>query len=283
MAPARDGIEALEALGWRAADARWIRLVCLHSGMFLRSQYAHHHGRSRTSGWRFVRRVVERGVGREHPLPRGPHALGRTANFCHIFGKAIYRAIGSLDVRHRRLPAGADLVWTRLLALDAVIEEPDRPWLPEEHDKVRFCDDLGIERDALPSKIYRGPTAETVRFFAPWKLPVAGTSERVTFVYADAGRDSDSELSRWAVEHAPLWRELRQRGVHVDVTVLARTRSGADRARRWLDARSGTTAEGLAPEEEERWQQLDIALRTGDPLLVEAEGASWPWCEPMAH
>lgn len=262
--------EALEALGWRAPDARWIRRVCLHSGMFLRSQYAHHHGCHRSTASRFVRRVVARGIAREHLLPRV--ATGRPAKFCHIFGKAVYRALGSLDIRHRRIPAGSDLVWTRLLSLDAVIEEPERPWLPDERHKIRYCDQLGIKRHALPSKRYRGRETETVRFFAPWKLPFAGGVERATFVYADPGRESDSELARWARAHAPLWSELRDRGVHVDIAVLARTLSGAARARSWLDARSRTRADISPAKDEERWQRLETALRTRDPDLVDAEG-----------
>ena len=191
---------------------------------------------------------------------------------CHIFTKGVYRALGSSDIRHRRIPAGADLLRSRLLSLDAVIEEPERPWLPDERDKVRYCDELGIERRALPSRIYRGRQAETVRFFAPWKLPVAGAPDHATFVYADPGRDSDSELARWAGAHASLWSALRTRGVHVDVAVLAATLAGASRARRWLEARVGDRAEPFSPEDEERWQLLDTALRTQDPELLEAEG-----------
>ena len=191
---------------------------------------------------------------------------------CHIFAKGVYRALGSSDIRHRRIPAGAHLLRSRLLSLDAIIEDPERPWLPDERDKVRYCEELGIERRALPSRTYRGRQAETVRFFAPWKLPVAGAPDRATFVYADPGRESDSELDRWAREHAPLWTALRDRGVHVDVAVLARTLSGASRARRWLEARSGDRAEPFSPEDEERWQLLDTALRTKNPERLDAEG-----------
>lgn len=264
----RNTTEALEALGWRAADARWIRLVCLHSGMFLRSQYAHHHGCSRTSAFRFVRRIVEGGIAREHPMPRT--VTGQKV--CHIFAKGVYRSLASSDIRHRRIPAGARLLWTRLLSLDAVIEEPDRPWLPDERDKVRYCDELGIERRALPSRTYRGREAETVRFFAPWKLPIAGASERATFVYADPGRESDSELARWTAQHVPLWTALQDRGVHVDVAVLARTLSGASRARSWLEARAGDRGKPSSPADEERWRRLDTALRTKDPEILADEG-----------
>jgi hypothetical protein len=219
---------------------------------------------------RFVHRLVERGVARVYPLTRDRWSH-KTPGFCHIFGVALYRALGSREIRHRRLPGG-DLLWARLLSLDAVIEEPDRPWLPDERDKVRWCDELGIPRAALPSKIYRGREAETVRFFAPWKLPIAGAADRATFVYADPGRESGTELSRWAAEHTPLWAALRDRAVRVDVAVVARNHSSASRAYRWLEARSGAPGVAWTPEDEERWERLDRALRSRDPELLEAEG-----------
>ncbi len=59
---------------------------------------------------------------------------------------------------------------------------------------------------------------------------------------------------------------------HENDAVLARTLSGASRARRWLEPRSGHQLDLFSPEDEERWQQLDTALRTKDPELLEAEG-----------
>ena len=264
---------ALEELGWRSRDAppdaRWIRLVCRHSGMFVRAHYCFHRRCHRSTALRLVRRLVERGVAREHPLPR--EAPGR--RLCHIFAKSLYRALGIPDVRHRKFPADSALTWRRLLSLDAVIEDPERDWLPAEADKVRYCEARGVPADAMPRKDYRNPVtgATTTRFFSPWKLPVAGSPERATFVYADPGRDTDSELASWAAEHTRLWSRLRDAGVHVDVLVVARTVTGVERARRWLDARIGR-GDALDPEREKRFQRLDAALRSRDPVLLREEG-----------
>ena len=262
-------LAALADLGWSSRDARWIRLVCLHSGMFVRAHYCFHHRCHRSTALRFVRRLVDRGVARERPMPR--EAPGR--RLCHIFAKPLYRALQIPDVRHRKFPRDTTLTWRRLLSLDAVIEDPDRNWLAGEDDKVRYCKTLGIPRDAMPSRTYRNPVNghKTVRFFAPWKLPVAGSPGRATFVYADPGRDTVSELSSWATAHTRLWSALRAATVHVDIEILARTAEGARRAGRWLAARTGGV-EHLNPREEARWQHLDTALRTKDPELLHQEG-----------
>lgn len=264
---------ALEALGWRrrdaSPDARWIRLVCEHSGMFVRAHYCFHRRCHRSTALRLVRRLVERGVAREHPMPR--EAPGR--RLCHIFAKSLYRALGIPDVRHRRFPADSALTWRRLLSLDAVIEDPDRAWLPGEADKVRYCEERGVPAEALPRKDYRNPAtgATTTRFFSPWKLPLAGSPDRATFVYADPGRDTVSELASWTAEHTRLWSSLRDAGVLVDVLVIARTVQGVDRASRWLDAKTAHL-DLFEPEEQERFQRLDRALRSRDPELLQAEG-----------
>lgn len=264
---------ALVDLGWRrrdaAADARWIRLVCEHSGMFARSHYCFHRHCHRSTALRFVRRLVDRRVAREHPMP--PEAPGRW--LCHIFAKSLYRALDIPNVRHRRFPADSALTWRRLLSLDAVIGEPERNWLPAEADKVRYCEERGVPADAMPRKVYRNPVtrAETIRFFSPWKLPIAGSADRATFVYADPGRDTVSELATWTAEHTRLWTSLRDAGVHVDVLVVGRTLPGLGRARRWLDARIGRD-EDADPEQEKRFQRLDTALRTRDPQLLQEEG-----------
>ena len=44
----------------------------------------------------------------------------------------------------------------RLLSLDYVIEHSALPWLPTEPEKVAAFEALGIERELLPSRLYRG-------------------------------------------------------------------------------------------------------------------------------
>ena len=212
-----DRAEALEALAWTARDAEWIALVCLHSGVFVRSQFCHHYHCSRQTAMRFTRRLTDARVAKVHPLPD----TRTNQTFCHIHGKSFYRALGVDQLRHRRLPTEG-VLWRRLLSLDAVIESPSLPWLPTEPEKVRYCTSRGLDPDLLPRRVYAGPTATTTRYFV-WKLPIAGDPSRATFVYADRGLDTTRQLSRWCNEHEGLWAALREAGVEVHVHAVART------------------------------------------------------------
>ena len=116
-------------LGWTGAEAEWLALVCLHSGVFTRAQYCHHLGvgRRASATHRFVRRLVEEGIAAEHPIP----GVRTKARLCHVSGRGLYRALGVENVRHRRRSAEG-VVLRRLLSLDFVMERPDLPWLATE-------------------------------------------------------------------------------------------------------------------------------------------------------
>ena len=88
----------LEPLGWTGQHAEWITLVCLHSGVFTRAQFCHYFNAQRMTASRFVNALVDRriAVEGEWPLFNGG---GKT---CRISSKAIYRALGVENIRHRR-------------------------------------------------------------------------------------------------------------------------------------------------------------------------------------
>ena len=55
---------SLAALGWTGRDAVWIALVCLHSGVFTRSQWCYFFDdQHRMPATRFIRQLVDRGAG----------------------------------------------------------------------------------------------------------------------------------------------------------------------------------------------------------------------------
>ena len=63
----------LEPLGWTGQNAEWIALVCLHSGIFTRSQFCHYFDARRNRALRFVQTLVERrqAIETEWPLLNG--------------------------------------------------------------------------------------------------------------------------------------------------------------------------------------------------------------------
>ena len=153
----------------------------------------------------FVRALIDKQLAIEDEraiFPGGARAVLLT-------GKALYRALGIPDVRHRRAKdATTQILMRRLLSLDYLIERPTLAWLPAEDDKVRRFEAFGIDRRTFPYRKYGQPGIP--RYFA-FKLPIAVDERTATFVYVDAGQSTDSELRAWGVAHAPLWAALRAR------------------------------------------------------------------------
>ena len=181
----RERDKALEPLGWTGREAEWIALVCLHSGVFIRSQFCHYFEATRMAALRFVQALKERKLA----LDSGPVSSNGRGKACRISSKPIYRALGVENIRHRR-PAGNSVIMRRLLSLDFVLEHPGLNWLPTEPEKVEFFKGMGIPSRLIPRRIYYGAVGAQKRYFA-LKLPVAGGADTVIFAYVDPGRESN--------------------------------------------------------------------------------------------
>ena len=238
----------LELHGWTGRDAEWIALVCLHSGVFTRAQFCQYFDTDRKRALRFVKPLIERkqAVEIEWPIMNGG------AKTCRISSKAIYRALGVENIRHRR-KATNPVVMRRLLSLDFVLEHPGMNWLPAEPEKVEFFEELGLPLRLLPRRIYYGVVGNQKRYFA-LKLPLAVDPETVTFAYVDPGHQTDRELYSWGAAHGPLWDALRKKGRQVRVIGIAVQNAVLDRTarvlERWAAAEPGTTDEGLTVKQE---------------------------------
>ncbi|MXZ59990.1 MAG: hypothetical protein F4Z12_03905, partial [Acidobacteria bacterium] len=142
----------LRRLGWTGRKAEWLALVCLHSGVFTRTQYQACYGTSQPVAARFIRALVDARVARvAAPLERG---AGRPTGVCHVHHRSFYRALDIENNRHRR-SGSPDLVMRRLLSLDYVLEHQDLAWLPTEPEKVSYFRRLGVPVAALPRREYR--------------------------------------------------------------------------------------------------------------------------------
>ena len=127
-----------------------------------------------------------------------------------IFGKAIYRELSLANVRHRR-KASIEVLRRRLLSLDFVLDHPDLPWLATEQERVACFEQLGIDPELLPKRIYSGRANGRVRYFHI-KMPIAIEPERATFTYIDPGTGTRSELDSWGDAHRNLRHKLRWAG-----------------------------------------------------------------------
>ena len=267
----------LAALGWTGREAEWIALVALHSGVFTRSQWCHFFGGAHPEqARRFVRALIDKKLAIEDErlmLPGGARAVLLT-------GKALYRALGIPEVRHRRgKDATTHVLMRRVLSLDYLIERPTLGWLPTEDDKVRRFEAFGIDRRTFPYRKYGQPGIP--RYFA-FKLPIAVDERTATFVYVDAGQSTDSELRAWGVAHAPLWAALRARTFAVHVVAVGTGVDAAERAapvlKRWTQNGAGQGAADPAgptkadPDIRQEIARLEKAITAGNRELLRAAG-----------
>ena len=91
----------LELHGWTGREAEWI---ALHSGVFTRTQFCHYFDTHRVRAFRFVKMLLARKQAVETAWP----TLNNGGKTCRISSKAIYRALGVENIRHRR--TASDLV-----------------------------------------------------------------------------------------------------------------------------------------------------------------------------
>ena len=238
-----DREKALEQFGWTGREAEWIALVCLHSGVFTRTQFrCFFDGARRKRAWRFVHDLLERGLCVEDDRPIFP---GR-AKAVRISNKGIYRTLGIENVRHRREGDDA-LLRRRLLSLDYVLEKLELPWLPTEQEKVAFFEALGIDRKRLPKRLYQGNNGNQLRYFT-LKLPIACDTKTGTFVYVDPGNATDTELRSWGDAHEWLWRALRLKGIEVRAVVVGADYKATIRAEAPLKTWSRRSTDKSSPQ-----------------------------------
>ena len=254
----------LEPLGWTGQEAEWIALVCLHSGVFTRAQFCHYFGVWRSGAQRFVQTLLDRRAAVASAWPR----LNGGAKTYRISSKAIYRALGVEDIRHRR-KASKPVVMRRLLSLDFVLEHPGMNWLPAEPEKVEFFEKLGLPRRLIPRRIYYGVAGNQKRYFA-LKLPLAADPKTVTFAYVDPGHSTATELHSWGAAHGPLWDALRMKGRQVRVIGIGVENATVDRTARvleaWAAAEPGKPDEGLTVKQEIKAIHDAISRRDGEFL-----------------
>ena len=262
--------KALRRFGWTGRRAEWIALVCLHSGVFTRDQISDWLRIDRFKALRFVQDMTGRRLAAEDTHE------GRKV--CRISARAVYRALGAEDIRHRRI-ASPEVLMRRLLSLDYVIGHTGQAWLPTEPEKVGAFEALGLDREILPVRVYRGAAGDTRRYF-PLKLPVALDAGGAVFVYADPGHDTATGLHSWGRAHRELWEELKRRGRAVEAIAVVRTDSEFDRAEKvlgnWTDpARSPGRSRASATGREIRCEieRIEQGIRDRDQSVIEEHGS----------
>ena len=265
----QDRAAALMRHGWPRREAEWLALVCLHSGVFLRSQHLAFIGRTNPAlANRFVRRCRKYAV--EQPWD------GARLRLCRIAARRIYRVLGTEHVRHRR-PAAPEVVLRRLLSLDYLLEHPHAAWLPTEDERVNALTGAGIAKEILPRRLYQGAVGTQYRYF-PHKLPLALDGERATFLFVQAEGETESAVRTWGSQHAALWAALAAAGRAVEVVVVGRDVVRLAAVERVLDQWASTPPEFvmMAHEAAAEMATIRTAIATSDWAALEAYGGLNP-------
>ena len=210
MTPAVDHTtEAVQAFGYTAREAAFLRLAALHSGYFLRRQYLQFLGASRGYADDVL---IEKAIALRHVTVVS--SLTRTKIY-HVVARPLYHALVATDSRHRR-PRSPLAMQAKLMGLDFVLSHRAHQYLHTEADKLTyFRETRGLDRSVLPTKTYRSPVsgASTDRYFVD-KFPVFLSAARapscghadacVSFCYVDPGEASASSF----LTHLRRYRQL---------------------------------------------------------------------------
>lgn len=136
-------VTAIVRLGFTERQARFLVLVMIHSGVCLLRQYSAFasivHGQKTRN---FFAKLVRRRFATAYACR---HNRGRVY---HVHHKALYRAIGETDSRHRR-PLSPDRIIQGLATLDAVLATPTIEYLSTAEEKTQR---LMIEADLFKDK-----------------------------------------------------------------------------------------------------------------------------------
>jgi hypothetical protein len=199
-----DRAAGVAALGFTPRQARFLTAVMLHSGVCLPRHYTKFAGIAFGHNTRdFFAKLTREKLATAYACWR------RQGTYFHVHHKALYRAIGEPDNRHRRRPT-IPRTAERLMLLDIVFDHPEMTWLGAEADKVfNFSQRHNVPREELPSLVFEQSGSRTVRYF-PDKLPI-GVDERgrVLFVYLVTDPNPDA-VRRFMHRHRPLFSRVPQ-------------------------------------------------------------------------
>lgn len=200
-------LDALQALGYTEAEARFLYVVATHSGYFVARQFlaftAAHWGYRTNSFWN---KLHIKKHARTECFPK-------SGTVYHLFSRRLYRQIDRENIRNRRQHE-IEYIQRRIGMLDFVLTHPQWKYLETEPEKVGyFCNQLKIPNHSLPSKIYHGRrmSQPTVRYFVD-KFPMFfgddDSEAVVTFTYLHGLEANLTEFVHHLETYLPLFRQL---------------------------------------------------------------------------
>ena len=161
-------LDALKALGYTEAEARFLYIVATHSGYFVARQFlaftGAHWGKRTTTFWN---KLHTKKHARTECFPK-------SGTVYHLFSRRLYRQIGRENIRNRR-EHEIEFIQRRIAMLDFVLAKPERISTSKPNPKrsAFSASDLNVPNHFLPAKIYHGQqdSQPTVRYFVD-KFPM---------------------------------------------------------------------------------------------------------------
>lgn len=202
-------LDSLKELGYTETEARFIYIVATHSGYFTVRQFLDF---AQAKRGKRSDKLADKLVSNKHA---SAETLRKNARVYHIFSRRIYAPIGKQNIRNRR-DHEFEFIKTRLLALDFILANQGYDYFEAEADKVQyFCGALGIEKHALPTKLYLGTQNPSVtpRYFVdrfPMFLPSITAAPVVTFTYIAPEAENLLAFVTHLQNYLPLFRSLKQ-------------------------------------------------------------------------
>jgi hypothetical protein len=207
-----EAISVFKRLGYDANEAEFLALAAIHSGYFVRRQFAEFLGQERGGN---AQRFIEKLLQKRHATFTRYH-LNKFVY--HIRAKKIYNRLGQSDNRNRRDKAPLT-VKRKLMCLDFVLAHSGHRFLETEFEKVAyFAGDRQVPVPDLPVRRYfsYGSGKTTDRYFVE-KLPVFVTNDPaapsapsvVHFAYIDEGAETLQGFGTFLEQYRPLFSALK--------------------------------------------------------------------------
>ena len=200
-------LDALKALGYTEAEARFLYIVATHSGYFVARQFLAftdaHWGKRTTIFWN---KLQTKRHARTECFPK-------SGTVYHLFSRRLYRQIDRENIRNRR-EHEIEHIQRRIAMLDFVLLNQGYQYLETEPQKVSFfSNELKVPNHFLPSKIYHGQRTSqpTVRYFVdkfPMFVARDASSPVVTFTYLHGAEANLREFVHHLEAYLPLFRQL---------------------------------------------------------------------------
>jgi hypothetical protein len=200
-----DQVRAIHALGYTESEAKFLRIVALHSGYFVRRQFLRF---TESAPGKRAQDFIDGLIARRHAkreIFRGDRHLFR------LQSKTIYEALGQDDNRNRR-ERQPSTVRLRLMGLDFILEHPDYQFLLSERQRLEhFLDRRGIDVGMLPARLFRSHGTVTARFFPDGfaQFLPSDASQAMSFVYVDDTQLSLDAFSAYLRNYRRLFEQLR--------------------------------------------------------------------------